>query len=66
LKNGGSISHHHGVGKIRKGFMERTMPPMAIKVAQDIKKSFDPTNVFGVNNTIYRTEEEREKVTKKF
>jgi alkyldihydroxyacetonephosphate synthase len=27
---GGSISHHHGVGKIRKGFMDRTLPRMAI------------------------------------
>lgn len=23
---GGSISHHHGIGKIRKGFMQRTIP----------------------------------------
>jgi alkyldihydroxyacetonephosphate synthase len=22
LKNGGSISHHHGIGKIRKMFMD--------------------------------------------
>jgi len=29
---GGCISHHHGVGKIRKGFMDRTLPPMAIKL----------------------------------
>lgn len=28
---GGCISHHHGVGKIRKRFMERTLPPMAIE-----------------------------------
>ena len=25
MKAGGSISHHHGVGKIRKRFMKRTM-----------------------------------------
>jgi len=28
---GGSISHHHGVGKIRKGFIDRTIPQMAIE-----------------------------------
>jgi alkyldihydroxyacetonephosphate synthase len=28
---GGCISHHHGVGKIRKRFIERTLPPMAIE-----------------------------------
>jgi len=27
---GGSISHHHGIGKIRKGFIDRTLPKMAI------------------------------------
>ena len=59
---GGCISHHHGVGKLRKGFIHRTMPPMAIKIQQEIKKAFDPTNVFGINNTIYQTSEENEAV----
>ena len=59
---GGCISHHHGVGKIRKGFIERTLPPMAIKLQQDIKNSLDPNNIFGINNTVYRTEEERLRV----
>lgn len=27
---GGCISHHHGVGKLRKRFMDRTLPPMAL------------------------------------
>lgn len=31
LKAGGSLSHHHGIGKLRKGFMERSLPPMAIE-----------------------------------
>ena len=31
MKNGGSISHHHGIGKIRKRFIERTLPPMALQ-----------------------------------
>jgi len=30
MLQGGSISHHHGVGKIRKKFIERTMSPNAI------------------------------------
>jgi len=34
---GGSISHHHGVGKLRKQFMPRTMPQMAIDWQRDIK-----------------------------
>ena len=26
MKSGGCISHHHGVGKIRKKFIKRTLP----------------------------------------
>jgi len=63
---GGCISHHHGVGKIRKGFMDRTLPPMAIKLQQDIKTALDPNNTFGINNTVWRSEEERQRVVKKF
>lgn len=37
LKSGGSISHHHGIGKIRKRFVKRTLTPMAINLMQDIK-----------------------------
>ena len=63
---GGSISHHHGVGKIRKGFMHRTLSPMAIDWQKTIKDSIDPNNVFGINNTVWRSEAEKEKVVKKF
>jgi len=66
MKCGGCISHHHGVGKLRKGFIQRTLPPMAIEIQQKIKDAFDPTNVFGINNTIYRTEEENQACEKKF
>lgn len=66
LLAGGCISHHHGVGKIRKGFMDRTLPRMAIEWQKNIKDSLDPKNIFGVNNTIYRSEEERKAVNKIF
>lgn len=61
---GGCISHHHGVGKIRKRFMERTLRPMAIEWQKKIKENVDPTNIFGVNNTIIRSEEEAKLVFK--
>lgn len=56
LKSGGAISHHHGVGKIRKGFVDRTLPPMAQQWQKDIKKAIDPNNVFAINNTFYKDE----------
>ena len=52
IKNGGSISHHHGVGKLRKEFMPKTISAGSIQVIQDIKKSQDPDNIFGIDNNI--------------
>lgn len=60
MRNGGSISHHHGVGKIRKRFMNKTMSPTGINFMKDIKESIDPKNVFAINNTIYRLEGEEQ------
>lgn len=59
LRNGGSISHHHGIGKIRKRFVDQTLPQMAVDLMQSIKENIDPKNIFAVNNTIYRSEEEK-------
>lgn len=58
MKQGGSISHHHGVGKIRKRYLSRTLPPMAIELMRKIKKAMDPKNIFGINNTVYREDDE--------
>lgn len=66
MKCGGSLSHHHGVGKIRKGFIQRTMPDLAIDWQKSIKDAIDPNNVFAINNTVYRSEEERKAVEKRF
>ena len=52
IKNGGSISHHHGVGKLRKDFMPDTISDGSIELIQNIKKSQDPNNIFGINNNI--------------
>jgi alkyldihydroxyacetonephosphate synthase len=60
IKSGGSISHHHGVGKIRKRFVENQLPPMAIEFMKDLKTTLDPKNVFAINNTIYRQPGEKE------
>jgi alkyldihydroxyacetonephosphate synthase len=52
LKCGGSISHHHGVGKHRKDFMERTIGPVGIDMIRGIKMRLDPKNVFANGNLI--------------
>lgn len=62
MKCGGCISHHHGVGKLRKQFMNRTLPEMAIDWQKAIKDAVDPNNVFAINNTIPRSQEEKQKL----
>lgn len=58
LKCGGSISHHHGVGKVRKRFVKSSMTPFGIELQQELKQFFDPNNIFAANNTLYRREDE--------
>ena len=51
LKHGGSISHHHGVGKLRKSFIKDAMSAEHIQLAGAVKKQLDPKNIFGAGNT---------------
>ncbi len=53
LENGGSISHHHGVGKLRKDFMKDTLSPTSIELLKNMKHSIDPQNVFGIRNNVF-------------
>lgn len=50
LRCGGSLSHHHGIGKIRQAFLPDIMSETALKWKKDIKNSLDPDNVFGAGN----------------
>ena len=52
FKYGGSISNHHGVGKLRKRFMERSVSDLNSVLFEGVKKSVDPNNIFAINNMI--------------
>lgn len=52
IENGGSISHHHGVGKIRHEFIQDTQSVASIKLLSNIKQTTDPQNIFGIGNNI--------------
>jgi len=52
IKSGGSISHHHGVGKIRKKFIPMVMNEVGQNIVKNIKENLDPKNVFAINNTV--------------
>lgn len=45
LKNGGSISHHHGVGKLFSPFMDDHLGAEQMAVLRTLKKHFDPKNI---------------------
>ena len=53
MENGGSISHHHGVGKLRKDFMQDTISPASIDLLKQVKRSHDPKNIFGIQNNVF-------------
>jgi alkyldihydroxyacetonephosphate synthase len=56
LLSGGSLSHHHGVGKLRRGFLPRILTPVALEWAAQVKRAVDPANVFGIANQMVDAE----------
>ena len=52
LLAGGSLSHHHGVGKLRKRFLGRAWSDAALTWRNDVKRALDPHNVFGCGNLV--------------
>jgi alkyldihydroxyacetonephosphate synthase len=52
LKMGGSLSHHHGVGKHRSSWLGDAISEPGMIVLEGIKRTLDPTNVFGAGNLI--------------
>ncbi|HVS17932.1 MAG TPA: FAD-binding oxidoreductase [Planctomycetota bacterium] len=50
LKQGGSLSHHHGIGKLRQRYLAEIMSPTALAWSRDAKRAFDPQNIFGCDN----------------
>lgn len=50
LKCGGSLSHHHGVGKLRKQYMPQILSPAGLAWKNGMKHAVDPQNIFGAGN----------------
>ncbi len=53
MAHGGSISHHHGIGKLRRDFMPETLTPAGVALLKEIKEGADPLNVFGIANNVF-------------
>ncbi|KAF4527342.1 hypothetical protein B566_EDAN001119 [Ephemera danica] len=50
LSSGGSISHHHGVGKVRQRWYQRQVSPLGVDLLRAVKQQLDPANVFACGN----------------
>lgn len=50
LAAGGTLSHHHGVGKLRQNFLPEIASPGTLALRRQLKQAIDPTNVFGARN----------------
>ena len=50
LRAGGSLSHHHGIGKLRQRWLPEVMSETALRWGDRVKHALDPQNVFGCDN----------------
>ncbi|KAG5671368.1 hypothetical protein PVAND_001569 [Polypedilum vanderplanki] len=50
LASGGSISHHHGIGKIRAKWYEQSVSTIGVNLYKTIKQELDPKNIFALKN----------------
>lgn len=53
---GGSISHHHGIGKIRSKWYKQSVSSVGVDLYKSAKKELDPRNIFATGNLL--TEED--------
>ncbi|XP_031354395.1 alkyldihydroxyacetonephosphate synthase isoform X2 [Photinus pyralis] len=52
IESGGSISHHHGVGKIRRKWYPGTISAIGVQLFKATKQELDPRNVFACGNIL--------------
>jgi alkyldihydroxyacetonephosphate synthase len=50
VKAGGSLSHHHGVGKLLSPWMEKYIGKREMDILRSIKKQLDPKNIMNPGN----------------
>jgi alkyldihydroxyacetonephosphate synthase len=50
LRSGGSLSHHHGVGKLRQPFLPRVFSPAALELRRALKRTVDPDALLAGGN----------------
>jgi alkyldihydroxyacetonephosphate synthase len=43
---GGGIAHHHGIGRVRREYLEQELGPAGMTLLRSIKRSLDPEDLF--------------------
>jgi glycolate dehydrogenase FAD-linked subunit len=54
VRLGGSISGEHGVGWVKRGELARQWPPPALRLHEEIKRSFDPKGLLNPGKKLAR------------
>jgi alkyldihydroxyacetonephosphate synthase len=52
IRSGGTLSHHHGVGKKNMEFYPKAVSHVGVEIFKAIKEQVDPNNVFGAGNIL--------------
>lgn len=52
IRNGGSISHHHGVGKLRSKWYPKSVSDVGVDLYKAAKRQLDPKNIFSAGNLL--------------
>lgn len=52
LRSGGSLSHHHGIGKLRQRFLPKVVSNATLTWNKQAKIAADPKNIFGCRNQL--------------
>jgi alkyldihydroxyacetonephosphate synthase len=52
VEHGGSISHHHGIGKMFAPWMETYLGKEQMEVLRALKRHFDPNNIMNPGGTL--------------
>ncbi len=63
VQSGGSISHHHGVGKLFAPWMEEHLGTAQMDVLRALKRHFDPNNIMNPGGQLGLDLEERNRRT---
>ncbi len=51
-RHGGSLSHHHGVGRVMAPWMERHLGTVQMDVLRALKRHFDPNHIMNPGGTL--------------